>query len=61
MMVVEVCMKDGSRDKYCKVVYCGVLGSHRDELYIQTRARGNAKETFIELATVDSYHVRNPI
>ena len=60
-MVVEVRMKDGSRDKYCKVVCCGVLGSYRDKLYIQSRARGNVKEIFIDLATIDHYHVRNPV
>lgn len=59
-MVVEVRMKDGSKDKYCKVVCCGVLGSYRDKLYIQTRARGNVKEIFVELATVDTYTIRNP-
>lgn len=60
-MVVEVRMKDGSRDKYCKVVHCGVLGSYRDKLYIQTRARGNVKEIFIDLATIDAYSIREPM
>ncbi len=60
-MVVEVRMKDGTKDKYCKVVCCGVLGSYRDKLYIQTRARGNCKELFIPLSCIASYNVREPM
>lgn len=48
-MVVEVNYKDGSRDKYSKVCYAGVLGSRPDCLYIQTRARGIVREVFVRL------------
>lgn len=60
-MVVEVRMKDGTTDKYCKVVWCGVLGSFRDRLYIQTRARGNVKEIFVPLSAIDCYNVREAV
>lgn len=59
-MVIEVEMKDGTCDKYGKAVCVGVLGSHPNELYIQTRARGRAKETFIDLSTIRVYTVREP-
>lgn len=59
-MVVTVEMKDGTCDKYGKVVCVGVLGSRPNELYIQTRARGNAKETFVALSSIRAYMVREP-
>lgn len=60
-MVVEVNYKDGSRDKYSKVCYAGVLGSRPDCLYIQTRARGIVREVFVRLDTVLVYHIREAI
>lgn len=60
-MVVEVRMKDGSTDKYAKVVCAGVLGSYPGKLYIQTRHRGNAKEIFVDLKTVHAYTIREPV
>lgn len=60
-MVVELRMKDGTNDKYCKVVGCGVLGSFKDQLYIQTRARGNVKEIFVPLSAIDRYYVREAV
>lgn len=59
-MVVTVEMKDGTCDKYGKAVCVGVLGSHPNELYIQTRARGNAKEIFISLSSIRVYAVHEP-
>ena len=60
-MVVEVRMKDGSTDKYTKVVCAGVLGSYPGKLYVQTRCRGNCKEVFVDLKTVRAYTVREAI
>lgn len=60
-MVAEVRLKDGRIDKYIKVVAAGVLGSWPDQLYIQTRARGNVKEIFVPLDRVGSYQIREAI
>lgn len=57
-MVAEVYYKDGTKEKYCKVCYAGVLGSRPDCLYIQTRVRGCVREVFVRLDTVRVYHIR---
>lgn len=59
-MVVTIAMKDGTRPHYHKVIFCGVLGSCKDKIYIQTRARGNVKEILIPLDTIECYNVREP-
>ena len=59
-MIVEVRMKDGDHKKFCKSVFVGVLGSRKDSLYIQTRARRNVIETFIPLTEIECYNVREP-
>ncbi len=60
-MVATVKTKDGKVTKYAKTVWVSVMQSHPDKLYIQTRLRGSVKETFIDLADIVSYHVKQPI
>ena len=59
-MVVEVKFKNNEHKKYTKAVYVGVLGSHKDKLYIHTRNKGCSVETFIPLADIDCYNAREP-
>ena len=59
-MVVEVKFKNHEFKKYTKAVCVGILGCHKDKLYIQTRNRGCAVETFIPLTDIDCYNVREP-
>lgn len=59
-MVVEVKFKNHESKKYIKAVHVGILGSQKDKLYIQTRNRGCATETFIPLSDIDCYNVREP-
>lgn len=57
-MVVEIKLKNHEFKKYIKVVACGVLSSHKDKLYVQTRVRGNVAEMFFPLTDVVCYTVR---
>lgn len=59
-MVVEVKFKNHEFKKYTKVIFVGILVSNKDKLYIQTRNRGCAVETFIQLNDIDCYNVREP-
>lgn len=60
-MVVEVKFKNHEYKKYTKVVYVGVLSGYKDKFYIQTRNRGCTMETFIPIADIDCYNVREAI
>jgi hypothetical protein len=58
-MVVEVIYKNANVRKFCKAVSIAVMGGDRnDKLYIQTRINNHARESFIPLAEIDRYYIR---
>lgn len=59
-MVCEVKFKNNEFKKYTKAEFVGVLGIHKDKLYILTRNRGCTTETLIPLSDIDCYNVREP-
>lgn len=64
-MTLETRSKDGTKTKWCSVVYAGILSIKPNHLYIQRRYKRNKKEFvrehFIPLAVIEFWTIRKAV